>query len=179
LTEQSSASPDELRTLEQWMEQYGRDVMSTAYAYVKNYHQAQDIAQEVFLRAYTKRDTFRGESSLRTWLLAITANRCKDYLRSWSNRYEVQDETVYHKEVSAADTEGEVVAKLQRDALWNAVHHLPDKFREVISLYYIQGLSSQEVAKVLCTTEQNVRTRLHRGRLLLKERLAEGGESRA
>lgn len=50
MIEQSSASPDDLQTLEQWMEQYGVDVMSTAYAYVKNYHQVQDIAQEVFLR---------------------------------------------------------------------------------------------------------------------------------
>jgi RNA polymerase sigma factor (sigma-70 family) len=104
--------------------------MSTAYTYVENSHEAQDIDQEVFLRAYTKRETFRGDSSLRTWLLAITANRCKDYLRSWSKRHEVQDETIFDREVAKLDTEGEVVAKLQRPVHDND-HVLREQFSAI------------------------------------------------
>jgi RNA polymerase sigma-70 factor, ECF subfamily len=171
-----SGDPDGIHLLETWMELYGSDVMSTAYAYVRNYHQAQDIAQDVFLRAYTKRDTYRGDGSVRTWLLSITVNRCKDYLRSWAARHEIRDESILDREVADGDTESQVVRKLEQDELWQAVLQLPDKYRSVISLYYIQGLSGQEVAQVLQTSEQNVRTRLHRARSLLRQILEQKGD---
>ncbi|MCL6446350.1 MAG: RNA polymerase subunit sigma-24, partial [Alicyclobacillus sp.] len=64
--------------LEEWMNLYGQDVMNLAYTYMRNYHMAQDVTQDVFLKAMQKAASFRGDSSVRTWLLAITANRCKD-----------------------------------------------------------------------------------------------------
>lgn len=183
LFEHASAGPDnahrvdDVQLLEQWMAQYGRDVINTAYAYVHNFHQAEDIAQDVFLRAYSKRESFRGDSSVRTWLLSITINRCKDYLRSWSFRHELQEETILDREVAQADTEATVVEKLARDDLWQSIHQLPEKYREVIALYYIQELNGQEIALVLQTSEQNVRTRLHRARAMLKDILTERGET--
>lgn len=164
-----------LETLETWMKEYGADVMNVAYSYVRNYHQAQDITQDVFLRAYAKMNSFRGDSSVKTWLLSITANRCKDYLRSWAIRNEVHDAEHLEHEQAGTDTEAEVVTQLQNDDLWHAVHDLPVKYREAIILYYSRGLTSMEVAGALGISEQSVRTRLHRGRLMLKERLAEGG----
>lgn len=165
-----------LDTLEMWMQEYGADVMNVAYSYVHSYHQAQDITQDVFLRAFSKMASFRGDSSVKTWLLSITANRCKDYLRSWAIRNEVHDADQIEYERANSDTEAEVVTHLQNDELWDSVHQLPVKYREAIVLYYLRGLSSLEVAQVLGITEQSVRTRLHRGRMLLKERLAEGGD---
>lgn len=159
------------------MQQYGQDVIHLAYSYVRNYHQAQDIAQDVFLRAYTKQDTFRGDSSVKTWLLSITANRARDYLRSWSAKHEVQDETVFLDRQSPLDTEEEVEQRLARDELWSAVHALPLTYREVVVLYYQRELSSQEIAAILGISEQAVRTRLHRGRILLKQWFEERGRA--
>ncbi|MCL6548921.1 MAG: sigma-70 family RNA polymerase sigma factor [Alicyclobacillus sp.] len=161
--------------LNQWMTLYGADVINFAYSYVRNYHVAQDIAQDVFLRALTKLSTFRGESSVKTWLLSITANRCKDHLRSWAVRHERLAEESRLPESAGGDTERDVLDRLQRDQLWAAVHRLPVKYREAIVLYYARELSTREVAEALGTTEQAVRTRLHRGRALLKQLLEEGG----
>ncbi|MCL6515701.1 MAG: sigma-70 family RNA polymerase sigma factor [Alicyclobacillus sp.] len=156
------------------MAAYGTDVLNVAYSYVRNYHQAQDIAQDVFLRALTKMDSFRGESSVKAWLLSITVNRCKDHLRSWSVRHEVHDEEQVALSRAASDTEAEAVGRLERERVWQALQRLPVKYREVVVLYYMRGLPGHEVARVLGISEQNVRTRLHRGRALLREMLDEG-----
>ena len=173
--DQTASAQPALSALDEWVRDYGADVINLAYAYLRNYHLAQDVSQDVFLRAYTRYESFRGDSSVKTWLLSITANRCKDYLRSWATRHEVMEEGILDYEASEFSTEREVEERLQRDSLWATVHSLPVKYREVLILYYQRGLSGQEIAQILDTSEQNVRTRLHRGRQLLKERVEEGG----
>lgn len=174
-----SGSSERYDLLNSWITEYGSDVLNLAYSYVKNYHVAQDITQDVFLRAYTKMQTFRGDSGVKTWLLSITANRCKDHLRSWRVRHETNDLTmqaeVAHQTVDS--TEHAAVAALEREELWRVVHRLPVKYREVILLFYQRELSSAEVAQVLGISEATVRTRLHRGRTLMREWM-EGGEHR-
>ncbi|WP_245628928.1 sigma-70 family RNA polymerase sigma factor [Alicyclobacillus shizuokensis] len=172
--EASNTPPvDPMALLDEWMRLYGQDVLNLAYSYVRNYHQAEDIAQDVFLRAFAKMDSFRGDSSVKTWLLTITANRCKDYLRSWVVQRVVVDDEHLNQVVDDVSPELEVARKLEEDGLWAAVHSLPAKYSEVLILYYRHDLSSREIAEVLNTTDQNVRTRLHRGRAMLK-RLLEG-----
>jgi RNA polymerase sigma-70 factor (ECF subfamily) len=63
--------------------QHGNNIMRLAYFYLKDRALAEDIMQEVFLRAYQKIGTFRGDSNMENWLLRITANLCKDHFRSW------------------------------------------------------------------------------------------------
>jgi RNA polymerase sigma-70 factor (ECF subfamily) len=172
----NSPSVDPVRLLDQWIRDYGQDVLNVAYSYVRNYHQAEDIAQDVFLRAFAKMDSFRGQSSVKTWLLSITANRCKDYLRSWSVQKVVADDDQLDQVADVTLPELEVARRLERDELWAAVQRLPEKYREVLILYYRHELSGLETAQVLGTTEQNVRTRLHRGRAMLKPLLERGDE---
>lgn len=174
-----AGSSDQLDQLNTWVTEYGSDVLNLAYSYVKNYHVAQDITQDVFLRAFTKIETFRGDSGVKTWLLSITANRCKDYLRSWVVRHETNDLTLQTEAAHQLgdDTEQAAIGRLERDALWQLVHRLPVKYREVILLFYQRELSSAEVAQTLGISEATVRTRLHRGRTLMREWM-EGGERR-
>ncbi|MCL6594004.1 MAG: sigma-70 family RNA polymerase sigma factor [Alicyclobacillus sp.] len=169
-----AAGADEL---EQWMQAHGRDVLNVAYAYVRNHHLAQDIAQEVFLRAFVKRATLRQVNSVRTWLLTITVNLCRDLLRSWAHRHLV---VVEEMPIAATTppTEEEAVARLERAELWQAIQALPLPYREVVVLYYLRGLSGREVAEILGTTEDNVRTRLHRARTRLHAWLTAKGEAR-
>lgn len=164
----------EIEQLDEWMRTYGTDVLNVAYSYMRNYPQAQDIVQDVFLRAFTKMDSFRGQSSVRTWLLSITANRCKDVLRSWNNRHVTVEEDV-ELGATGETPEHEVVSQLEQSELWAAVSELPVKYREVIVLFYLRDLSGAEIAEILGTTEQNIRTRLHRGRTMLKELLTGRG----
>lgn len=165
----------ELR-LENWMSQYGTDVINFAYSYVHNYHQAQDIAQDVFLRAFQNADSFRGDSTVKTWLLSITANRCRDHLRSWSVRNESFTMTEQTPRPANDNTEQSVVDKLASDSVWQTVLTLPVKYREVVVLYYFRDLSTREIGETLNISEEAVRTRLHRARGLLKARME--GETR-
>lgn len=157
--------------LELWMEQYGTDVTNFAFSYVKNYHQAQDIAQDVFLRAFLKSDSFRGESTVKTWLLSITANRCRDFLRSWHARHEVYELEDEIPRAGPDNTERAVLERLEQDKVWKVVFDLPLKYREVLVLFYFRDLSTKEISETLGVSDEAVRTRLHRGRLLVKERL--------
>ncbi|WP_245631794.1 sigma-70 family RNA polymerase sigma factor [Alicyclobacillus ferrooxydans] len=175
MSEVSETGSDAVYLLRRWMEQYGTDVINFAYSYVRNYHQAQDIAQDVFLRAFQNAHTFRGESSVKTWLLSITANRCRDYLRSWHVRHELlPKEEALQDEVAPLNTEATVIERISNDEVWQQVSELPVKYREVVVLYYLRDLSTKEVADVLGISDEAVRTRLHRGRSLLKERFEEG-----
>jgi RNA polymerase sigma-70 factor, ECF subfamily len=169
-------SATDVSRLEQWMEEYGQDVLHLAYSYVRNYQHAEDVAQDVFLRAWHKYDTFQGNSSIKTWLLSITANRAKDFLRSWSAKHEVTDDGSLYYNISSPDSATQVTERLERDRLWDIVHQLPEKYREVVILYYGRELTGQEIALVLGISEQSVRTRLHRGRQLLKSALSKEEE---
>lgn len=172
MNDMSETSSDAVYLLRRWMEQYGTDVMNFAYSYVRNYHQAQDIAQDVFLRAFQNAHSFRGDSAVKTWLLSITANRCKDYLRSWHARHEMlHNEDWAPEDVADDDTESTVLCKLSRDEVWKRVSELPLKYREVVVLYYLRDLSTKEIADVLSASDEAVRTRLHRGRALLRRLL--------
>ena len=82
----SASDAPECPDLESMMCTYGNDVLRTAYMYVKNIHTAEDIFQEVFIKADRNKESFRGESSVKTWLIRITVNACKDYLKSAYNR---------------------------------------------------------------------------------------------
>src|SRR5690606_2035399 len=73
--------------IQQWIDLYGDDVLKIAYMYLRDKSKAEDAFQEVFLRAFRQMDTFRGDSSVKTWLLRITMNVCKDLRRSfWFRR---------------------------------------------------------------------------------------------
>ena len=165
---------EDMEVLTEWMRLYGTDVLNVAYSYVRHYHQAQDLTQETFLRAFRKMHTFRNDSSVRTWLLSIAVNCCKDYLRSWQYRKVHPEEEL---EGACADSgagstpEHLVIHELENQELWQVVEELPEKYREVLVLFYLRELSGQEIAEVLGTSEQNVRTRLYRARGLLREAL--------
>ena len=72
--------------IEALIREYGNDVLRTAYMYVKDIHTAEDIFQEVFIKVNQKFSTFEGNSSIKTWIIRIAINACKDYLKSAYNR---------------------------------------------------------------------------------------------
>ncbi|WP_076346175.1 sigma-70 family RNA polymerase sigma factor [Alicyclobacillus vulcanalis] len=172
----TDSQPGDAAPLAEWMELYGGDVIRLAYSYVHNFHKAEDIAQDVFLRAWQHYHEFQGHSSVKTWLLSITANRARDVLRSGAERRERADEgEAFAREVEPTDPADVVADKLARDAMWAAIRSLPETYREVMELYYGNDLTTHEVAEVLGIRDETVRTRLHRGRHLLERALAERG----
>ncbi len=157
------------KEIERLIQDYGNDVLRIAYMYLKDRHLAEDAFQEVFIRVYHKWNTFRKESSEKTWIMKIAINVCKDMLKSYWHRnvsfYEFED--IYKISNSTNDVEIE----MEKKSLLESVLRLPDKYKDVILLYYYQGFSVQEIAQILDTTVGNVTSLLSRARKLLKESL--------
>jgi RNA polymerase sigma-70 factor (ECF subfamily) len=168
---------DRERTLEEWVDAYGDGILQLAYFYLRDRSLAEDIFQEVFTRVYTQMHKFRGESSPRTWIYRIAVNLCRDKLRSWSmrNLLLMGEEFLGTATPPAADAEEEVLAEADKAALLAAVMQLPVEHREVVLLFYYDGMSSPEVSAALGLSEGTVRSRLFRARARLKVMLTEGG----
>lgn len=142
------------------------------FGYVKDRHAAEDIAQEVFVRVYDHLDSFRQDSSYRTWIMRIAINAAKDYLRAAARRTVPVDDLSY---VPGGETpEGNLVKRQDQSSLWQAVMDLPEIYREAVWLFYAQEFSVEEIANVTQVTAASVKTRLHRGRELLRRAVERG-----
>ena len=155
--------------LERLVAQYQGAVLRTCYLYLCDRSQAEDAVQETFLKVYRSLDSFRGESSEKTWILKIAMRTCYDMNHSgWSRFFNRRITPEMLPEASVPFTERD-------DALTQAVMRLPEKLRRVIILYYYQGLSVREIAETLGITQPSVSSRMKRGREKLKAAL-EGRE---
>lgn len=143
--------------LEQIMEQYGNMVYRLAYAQIRNRSDADDIYQEVFLRYFRKRPRFQSEEHRKAWLLRVTINRARSFMKSAWFRHTVPLEAGF------AMTEPETA---QLDDALSALK--PDE-RRLLHLYYYEELSVQQIAALLNRKESTVRTQLTRARLHLKK----------
>jgi RNA polymerase sigma-70 factor (ECF subfamily) len=154
----------------------GRDVINLAYAYVKDRMQAEDIAQEAFLKAFTHIDQFQHLSSLKTWVYSITINTAKDHLRSnfFRRWLPCADPLMTQQSNKSSSAEEEVLDMIEKREIWNAVFDLPVKYREVVILYYREGFSISDIAEMVGTLEGTIRTRLRRARIMLEQKMAKG-----
>ncbi len=118
---------------------------------------ASDSAQEVFVKVWESLDTFRGESSIRTWIYRIAVNTCLLYLRKQSTKKEKITTTLPNVAAEAEDTEEE--ERLQR--MYACIQKLSEKDRLII-LMMLEGISYPEISEVVGITEETLRVRIHR-----------------
>lgn len=185
-TEQAALPVDRTAAVELLMQEYGTKVLHLAFYYLKDRHLAEDVAQEVFIKAYKNWESFRGESSAYTWLYKITVNLCRDKARSawWRRLLPTDDPRASGADAAEPMTlpeEGPEEAAIKsdrRDALMKHVMKLPEAYREVVVLFYYQDLSTVEIAEVTGQNENTIKTRLFRARGMLKEMLVKGGVER-
>jgi RNA polymerase sigma-70 factor (ECF subfamily) len=157
------------RTVERLMKDYGNDVLRMAFMYLKDYHLAEDVFQEVFIKVFHKYNSFRMDSSEKTWLMRITINQCKDLLRkNWMNKVRPIEE---HELVNMKDEGEDFLDKVDNYALFESILTLDEKYKDVIILYYYQGYAISEIADLLETTTGTVSSLLSRARSKLKELL--------
>jgi len=167
-----SVDGSELRRL---MDQYGDDVWKYAYALTKDREQAKDIAQEVFIKAHYSIHTFRGQSSIKTWLLAITRNLSLNYLTSSYFRRILLFGTVKPRQ-STPSAESAYIGRQSASELWAIIMKLSNKLREVLVLDLEHDLSVQEMAALLRLPEGTVKSRLHRARKEVENELKGWGK---
>lgn len=147
------------------MEEYADMVRRICFVHLKNRHDTEDIFQDVYLKYLLTEAPFENSAHEKAWFIRVTINACTDLLRYLSRRKYVP------LEVISEESEGLDSASTE---ILETVLKLPDKYRNVIYLYYYEGYSALEIAGILRKKENTVYTWLSRARELLKEEL--GGE---
>ncbi len=163
---------DRSAEIETLIDEYGDDILRLCYIYTKDYSQAEDLFQEVFIKIYKSLDNFRQDSDIYTWITRIAINTCKDYLKSAWIKRNILFWDVKTEEKGTVETD--VIKEIERDYILNAVLNLPEKYRVVIYLYYYKGFTTADMAQILKTKESTIRSRLMRAREILKSNLKEG-----
>lgn len=168
------------RAFREMVNTYQKQVYTIIFRMLNNQHEAEDLAQEVFVTVFKSIDSFRGDSKFSTWLYRISINHCK-------NRFKYLSRRAYHsthsfEEGKGTKTEIPLQGEISRPdhaleghrlqkAISDAISTLDEEHRVLIVLRDIQGLSYDEIGEITGLVEGTVKSRLHRARLSLKEKL--------
>lgn len=161
---------------------YQKKVFSVAYRFVGDQEEANDLAQEIFMAAYQNLKNFRGDSKFSTWLFQIATNRGKNRFKYLKRRgfftnkgsSETDEEGDYSQKVFEDHSAGpeELLSGNQiRQAVIDAIDELEPDHREIVILRDIEGFSYEEIARMLDLPEGTTKSRLHRARMVVKEKL--------
>jgi RNA polymerase sigma-70 factor, ECF subfamily len=173
----SPFAPDDLQrlrlTAEQVYHAYGPRVYNMARKMVSNEKDAEDVTQDVFLQVVRKLPTFRGEAALPTWLHRVTVNAALAHRRKRALRQHGEPDSPFEELPGAGFTPEEVLIDEEQQRLLNeAIAGLSDTYRNVLVLSDLEGLSDAAIGARLGLSVPAVKSRLHRARLLLRDRLA-------
>ncbi|MGQ9525205.1 MAG: sigma-70 family RNA polymerase sigma factor [Armatimonadota bacterium] len=183
-TDHHSENEDRGLSFEELVARYERRIYNLILRQVGDPEDAADLAQETFVKAFRAFGQFRGESSVFTWLCRIALNLCKNRFRQRDRMRSVAGVSI--EEMAESEEPGQAPQEVpdwsqsperlyeQRelaDRVQEAIANLPREYREVVVLRDLQHLSYQEIAQVTGLTLENVKTRLHRGRLMLRRML--------
>jgi RNA polymerase sigma-70 factor (ECF subfamily) len=166
-------------------DRYGRRIYQLALRHTKNPQDAEEITQDVLMKVYRTAGKFRGDAALSSWIYRITFNTAMSRLRSRRAERAAAQE---RDRVLASSTGGdrsasrpaadwsrmpdeELLRSQLRDAVADALDALPEIYRVPVMLRDIQGLTTEEASNRLQVKDQTLKSRLHRGRLMLRERL--------
>ena len=151
---------------------YQHRVFAVALRMLGNRAEAEEVAQEAFVRAHRALGEFRGDAKLSTWLYAITSRLCLNRLASGERRMARQGEDALLRLSDAGPRPDAALERRELEAaLGRAIADLPEDRRIVVVLRDLEGLSYEEIAQVLELELGTVRSRLHRARAELKEKL--------
>jgi RNA polymerase sigma-70 factor (ECF subfamily) len=166
---------------------YGPRIHQLAFRYMKNREDAEEVAQDVLMKVHRKIHAFRGDSALSSWIYRITFNAAMSRLRnaSFARSSELPEETLRSEQsgertsrwLQAADwsslADDAYLRTQMRERLRHALRALPAIYRVPVELRDLEGLSTEEASRVLRVKTQTLKSRLHRGRLILRERLVD------
>lgn len=150
---------------EHYLDTYGNAILRLAYSYLHNMADAEEVLQDTLVQFIHTAPVFENEPHAKSWLMQVAANLSKNRIRS--NRIR-QAEDLDELQETLAGQESEDLS-----FVWEAVKSLPEKYREVIHLFYQEGYATGEIARILQRKESTVRSDLKRGRERLKEILQE------
>ena len=155
--------------MEHAIERHRGAVLRLALARTRNAADAQDVAQDVFIKLLRSTTRFHDDDHLHAWLLRATHDSCVDLHRqAWRRRVETREDMAV---VADRETWDPTIEEVVNHPVWTAMERLPDKLRCALHLHYVEGYGIAEVADILGCTEAAARTRLHRVRKKLTAEL--------
>lgn len=162
---------------------YRHKIFQLAFRHLRNHEDAEEVVQDVLLKVFRKIDMFRGDSALSSWIYRITFNTAMSRLRRGkaTRQLEVSDMALGVDGDSASHAfdpadwsnmaDEEFLRRQMRDRFIEAMNEIPEIYRTPVILRDVEGLSTEEASSQLRVKDQTLKSRLHRGRLLLRERL--------
>jgi RNA polymerase sigma-70 factor (ECF subfamily) len=165
---------------------YGAKMFQLAFRYMRNHEDAEEVVQDVLMKVFRKIELFRGDSTLSSWIYRITFNTAMSRLRrgKMTRTFEVTEFEIGSSNnddgPSALDpadwsrmADEELLRQQMRERLAEAVEDLPAIYREPVILRDLKGLTTEEASSRLRVKDQTLKSRLHRGRMLLREQLSD------
>jgi RNA polymerase sigma-70 factor, ECF subfamily len=161
------------------IEIYKNSIFQLCFRMLGNRHEAEDMAQEAFIRAYVNINSFNQDLKFSTWLFRIATNLCIDRIRKKKPDYYLDAEvsgtdglTMYSQLASDSPLPEKELESLElQETVQKEIMKLPEKYRSVIVLKYIEELSLNEISEILDMPLGTVKTRIHRGREALRQQL--------
>lgn len=152
-------------------ETYATDVLRVSYFYLGDRSKAEDVVQDVFIRLMQSKPQLEVGKE-KSWLLKVALNLCRDHWRSaWVKRVFLGDEKI----ATITDDNDSIESRVEKEALLQAVHSLSPNYREVVLLFYYQGMSLEEISTMTDIPIGTLGSRLTRARKQLKQ-LLEGAD---
>ena len=170
------------RAVSELVDTYGQRIYQLAFRYLRNREDAEEVTQDVLFKVYRKVGAFRGDAALSSWIYRITFNTAMSRLRTAKHQPLPSDETVTREgnrpvkrePADWSDLADEQVLRAElRRRVMRAVLALPAIYRAPVMLRDLQGLSTEEASARLRLKDQTLKSRLHRGRLILRRQLAD------
>ena len=174
------------RAIAELADSYGTKIYQLAFRYLRNKEDAEEVVQDVLMKVYRKVDSFRGDAALSSWIYRITFNAAMSRLRT--ARYQRSQDEARHADVDSeqqtttarADVadwsnmaDERVLRSQLRRRVLRAILALPAIYRAPVVLRDLHGMSTEEASAMLRVKDQTLKSRLHRGRLILRKQLAD------
>lgn len=155
---------------------YQTKVFSVAFKVARNQKDAEDIAQDVFLKVYHSLHQFKGDSSFSTWIYRVTMNKALDWKRKQERSVSREIGTADEQLTDRMETpEQQLLKQFDHDLVKQSIKLLPEKYQIVLELYYFEECSYKDISERLDIAVKTVETRLYRAKGLVREHLLKGG----
>ena len=161
---------------------YGARIHQLAFRYMKNWEDAEEVTQDVLMKVFRKIDAFRGDAALSSWIYRITFNTAMSRLRTGRVGRAADQQRPDSADTGTAQSDpadwstladDHVLRREMREQLIAALTTLPEVYRTPVLLRDIHGMSTEEASRILHVKPQTLKSRLHRGRLILREALSQ------
>lgn len=144
--------------IETIIKKYGDMLYRLSVIMLKNDSDAEDVVQETIIKYYQKAPTFEDSEHEKAWLIRVATNKCRDLLRFRLRHPQIDDESLE-----------KIVCHSSESGILEALTTLPEKYRLVLTLYYVEEYRVEDIAKIINRTSSAVKMRLQKGRKLLEE----------